>query len=140
MSALPPKADMCSATQDVRYVPKADIHTPRVWTSRLGHSQRAVGPVASVELKTKCLTVPRTGRKSGPPNQHSLTDLAFFGDTGLCRILRSFVTAAPLDDASTSTVIFCVFFFSLFAMASLQLSCGKFICRQITPAIIPELL
>ena len=25
MSALPPKADMCSATRYVRYVPKADI-------------------------------------------------------------------------------------------------------------------
>ena len=25
MSALPPKADMCSATSDVRKVPKADI-------------------------------------------------------------------------------------------------------------------
>jgi hypothetical protein len=25
MSALPPKADMCSATMDVRYGPKADI-------------------------------------------------------------------------------------------------------------------
>ena len=25
MSALPPRADMCSATRDVRYVPRADI-------------------------------------------------------------------------------------------------------------------
>ena len=25
MSALPPKADMCSATRDVRFVPIADI-------------------------------------------------------------------------------------------------------------------
>ena len=25
MSALPPKADMCSATQHVRFVPKADM-------------------------------------------------------------------------------------------------------------------
>jgi hypothetical protein len=25
MSALPPKADMCGATRDVRFVPKADI-------------------------------------------------------------------------------------------------------------------
>ena len=25
MSALPPKADMCSATRDVRFVPKADM-------------------------------------------------------------------------------------------------------------------
>ena len=27
MSALPPKADMCSATRDVRFVPKADSCT-----------------------------------------------------------------------------------------------------------------
>jgi hypothetical protein len=27
MSALPPKADMCSATRDVRFGPKADIRT-----------------------------------------------------------------------------------------------------------------
>ena len=26
MSALPPIADMCGALDDVRYVPKADIH------------------------------------------------------------------------------------------------------------------
>ena len=26
MSALPPKADMCGATRDVRFVPKADIN------------------------------------------------------------------------------------------------------------------
>jgi hypothetical protein len=28
MSALHPKADMCAATKDVRYVPKADIASP----------------------------------------------------------------------------------------------------------------
>jgi hypothetical protein len=27
MSALPPKADMCGATRDVRYVPIADIRS-----------------------------------------------------------------------------------------------------------------
>ena len=27
MSALPPKADMCGATKDVRFVPKADIRS-----------------------------------------------------------------------------------------------------------------
>ena len=32
MSALPPKADMCSATRNVRFVPKADIAArPRQW-------------------------------------------------------------------------------------------------------------
>ena len=28
MSALPPKADMCGATRDVRFVPKADMTSP----------------------------------------------------------------------------------------------------------------
>jgi hypothetical protein len=28
MSALPPKADMCGATKDVRFGPKADIEPP----------------------------------------------------------------------------------------------------------------
>ena len=30
MSALPPKADMCSATRNVRFVPIADIGVPTV--------------------------------------------------------------------------------------------------------------
>ena len=30
MSALPPIADMCGATRDVRFVPIADIHRARV--------------------------------------------------------------------------------------------------------------
>ena len=30
MSALPPKADMCSATRNVRFVPIADIHVSSV--------------------------------------------------------------------------------------------------------------
>ena len=34
MSALPPKADMCSATRHVRFVPKADIRG----TTKLGWS------------------------------------------------------------------------------------------------------
>src|SRR5262245_65846528 len=31
MSALPPKADMCSALADVRFGPKADIRASRIW-------------------------------------------------------------------------------------------------------------
>ena len=30
MSALPPKADMCSALGDVRFVPRADMHSIRL--------------------------------------------------------------------------------------------------------------
>jgi hypothetical protein len=34
MSALPPKADMCSATRDVRFGPKADIVSVRRVTKK----------------------------------------------------------------------------------------------------------
>ena len=40
MSALPPKADMCSATGDVRFVPKADI-APLTRLLRMMHSTMA---------------------------------------------------------------------------------------------------
>jgi hypothetical protein len=43
MSALPPKADMCSATRHVRFVPKADIHL----SSRSAH-QRGLVPVVNL--------------------------------------------------------------------------------------------
>ena len=36
MSALPPKADMCSATSDVRFVPIADIAHPSRDSALLG--------------------------------------------------------------------------------------------------------
>jgi hypothetical protein len=47
MSALPPKADMCGATRDVRFGPKADIqhasqYTLRVWTIALGRHGRSI--------------------------------------------------------------------------------------------------
>ena len=41
MSALPPKADMCGATRDVRFVPIADI--------LFSNSSRALGAAASPE-------------------------------------------------------------------------------------------
>ena len=34
MSALPPKADMCAATSDVRFVPIADIAPPGGFKTR----------------------------------------------------------------------------------------------------------
>src|SRR6476661_912840 len=56
MSALPPKADMCDATRDVRFVPKADIEPSLTacpgWLSRAvnGRSSRHLvgvqGPAA----------------------------------------------------------------------------------------------
>src|SRR5262249_60983608 len=48
MSALPPKADMCGATRDVRYGPKADIsnfiRSPR------RHGQQATAVRSALEL------------------------------------------------------------------------------------------
>ena len=38
MSALPPKADMCSATRDVRFVPIADITAPVAILKSFDHS------------------------------------------------------------------------------------------------------
>ena len=37
MSALPPKADMCSALGDVRFVPKADIWPGVFWLGLFDH-------------------------------------------------------------------------------------------------------
>jgi hypothetical protein len=52
MSALPPKADMCGATSDVRFGPKADItllfrsHTrKRVSLALLGNARHLPRPV-----------------------------------------------------------------------------------------------
>ena len=63
MSALPPKADMCGATRDVRYGPKADIvivfsgiehrellAQARFYKYRLGWRQRTSGKPRIVPL------------------------------------------------------------------------------------------
>ena len=42
MSALPPKADMCSAEADVCFGPKADIATGITHRSALGYKRRAI--------------------------------------------------------------------------------------------------
>ena len=42
MSALPPKADMCSALVHVRFVPRADICTSRLF--RISYSNPAETP------------------------------------------------------------------------------------------------
>ena len=52
MSALPPKADMCSATRDVRFVPIADI--VRLHPDPLAHwkqQQSASGPHPKIKLE-----------------------------------------------------------------------------------------
>ena len=43
MSALPPKADMCSATADVRFVPIADMNSPRLMPDGRKEPQRKAG-------------------------------------------------------------------------------------------------
>jgi hypothetical protein len=42
MSALPPKADMCSALAYVRFVPKADIDQKQALILKLGSEWRSV--------------------------------------------------------------------------------------------------
>ena len=41
MSALPPKADMCSATRDVRFVPDGDIPTLRIGVQKQADDEDA---------------------------------------------------------------------------------------------------
>ena len=48
MSALPPKADMCSATRDVRFVPIADVKRYQSKTVPLRHLTRAHFILSSV--------------------------------------------------------------------------------------------
>ena len=38
MSALPLKADMCGATRDVRFVPKADVYSEYAWARPHGEA------------------------------------------------------------------------------------------------------
>ena len=40
MSALPPKADMCGATGDVRFVPEADIGRLRAVRQQRGYARQ----------------------------------------------------------------------------------------------------
>ena len=57
MSALPPKADMCGANRDVRFVPKADI----------GVLCESAGPLPSSQPEKK-------GTAAGHPPQRSPYD------------------------------------------------------------------
>ena len=50
MSALPLKADMCGATWDVRFVPKANSCTAVLFDHLVGESEQLVG-----NCETKCL-------------------------------------------------------------------------------------
>ena len=62
MSALPPKADMCGATRDVRFVPIADIARLYSITSsaRASSSRRHVRPSAFAVLRL--MTISYFGR------------------------------------------------------------------------------
>jgi hypothetical protein len=52
MSALPPKADMCGATRDVRLVPIADSRSSPILRGRYGLS--AISPVADLAQGILC--------------------------------------------------------------------------------------
>ena len=51
MSALPPKADMCGATSDVRFVPIADISDVELLKQKDRHASRGEEPMAKM-MKT----------------------------------------------------------------------------------------
>jgi hypothetical protein len=51
MSALPPKADMCSAQADVRFVPIADISDVELLKQKDRHAPRGEEPMAKM-MKT----------------------------------------------------------------------------------------
>ena len=55
VSALPPKADMCGATRDVRFVPIADIDLfgGAYWASTADHAA-SLGPSTAAVLLSKC--------------------------------------------------------------------------------------
>src|SRR5262245_17568961 len=50
MSALPPRADMCGATRDVRFGPKADMDLFRIVVVRNGPGDHVPGPPRKVQL------------------------------------------------------------------------------------------
>jgi len=61
MSALPPKADMCSATRDVRYVPIADIDCLASHAAKVGQTvnrrqpvRHGQGPRPSAKCLVRC--------------------------------------------------------------------------------------
>mgnify|MGYP003429530682 CR=1 FL=1 len=68
MSALPPKADMCGATRDVRFVPIADIATCHDLKLHLG----AYRLLRVCECLLARVFV--TGAVRGPRTQHGLSD------------------------------------------------------------------
>ena len=53
MSALPPRADMCGATRDVRYGPEADIPAHIGWMCAKGPKAEIVSalPVLNIHLR-----------------------------------------------------------------------------------------
>ena len=68
MSALPPKADIPSGEQRVRFVPKADLPTSTFCVTPSGRAQKQLGGSAShqaeVRVPNKCQ---RSGAKGPPP-------------------------------------------------------------------------
>src|SRR5262245_25664237 len=83
MSALPPKADMCSAQGHVRYGPIADIAAPSITSSaRNRNASEIFDPIALVALRFNRLTLLISGflpdritEKSGAP-QRKMQDIS----------------------------------------------------------------
>jgi hypothetical protein len=56
MSALPPKADMCGALGDVRFVPEADMHKGKAEASQKQRT-RPLGPGSCSRVSTKSKSI-----------------------------------------------------------------------------------
>ena len=66
MSALPPRGDMCGATRDVRYGPKADIRASRIW--RAFPLQAARSTRVSISLRSTPKSIGLVKSASAPPS------------------------------------------------------------------------
>ena len=61
MSALPPKADMCGATTDVRFGPKADVAMQERMSAMNGSADQSLGAHRDRKLKERAVWLASCG-------------------------------------------------------------------------------
>ena len=66
ISALTPKADMCSATRHVRFVPIADIRAGRIRNEWFGYAARSTR--VSISLRSALKSIGLVKSASAPPS------------------------------------------------------------------------
>jgi hypothetical protein len=75
MSALPPKADMCGATRDVRFGPIADVDRRKsVRVRALLSVRRIIVPKRRLEIRPGPMPTIETARKDGRPTGRASAD------------------------------------------------------------------